>query len=87
MARFILRRFLSGVLTVLMVFVINFIIIKAAPGDPIRTIMGKETDDPVLREALMEKWGLNKSIPEQFWGQFSNALKGDLGTSLYITVP
>ena len=57
MARFILRRFLSGVLTVLMVFVINFIIIKAAPGDPIRTIMGKETDDPVLREALMEKWG------------------------------
>ena len=38
MARFILRRFLSGVLTVLMVFVINFIIIKAAPGDPIRTI-------------------------------------------------
>lgn len=82
MARFILRRFLSGVLTVLMVFVINFIIIKAAPGDPIRTIMGKETDDPVLREALMEKWGLNKSIPEQFWSQFSNALKGDLGTSI-----
>ena len=59
MTRFILRRILSGVLTVLMVFVINFIIIKAAPGDPIRTIMGKETDDPALREALMEKWGLN----------------------------
>ena len=80
--RYILRRLLSGVLTVLMVFVINFIIIKAAPGDPIKTIMGKETDDPVLREALMEKWGLNKSLPEQFWSQFSNALKGDLGTSI-----
>ncbi len=52
------------------------------PGDPIRTIMGKETDDPALREALMEKWGLNKSLPEQFWSQFSNALQGDLGTSI-----
>lgn len=65
-----------------MVFVINFIIIKAAPGDPIRTIMGKETDDPVLKEALMEKWGLNESLPKQFWKQFSNSLKGDLGTSI-----
>lgn len=82
MTRFIFKRFLSGLLTVMMVFAINFIIIKAAPGDPIKTIMGKETDDPVLREALMEKWGLNKSLPEQFWSQLSNALKGDLGTSI-----
>ncbi len=82
MARYIFRRLISGILTVLMVFVINFIIIKAAPGDPIRTIMGKETDDPALREALMEKWGLNKSLPEQFWSQFSNAVRGDLGTSI-----
>lgn len=65
-----------------MVFVINFIIIKAAPGDPIRTIMGKETDDPVLKQALMEKWGLNESLPKQFWKQFSNSIKGDLGTSI-----
>jgi len=65
-----------------MVFVINFIIIKAAPGDPIRTIMGKETDDPVLKEALMEKWGLNESLPKQFWKQFTNSLKGELGTSI-----
>jgi len=82
MTRYIFRRLISGILTVVMVFVINFIIIKAAPGDPIRTIMGKETDDPALREALMEKWGLNKSLPEQFWSQFSNAVRGDLGTSI-----
>lgn len=82
MTRFIFRRFLSGLLTVLMVFLINFIIIKAAPGDPIKTIMGKETDDPIMREALLEKWGLNKSLPEQFFSQLKNALQGDLGTSI-----
>jgi peptide/nickel transport system permease protein len=70
-----------------MVFVINFSIIKAAPGDPIRTLMGKETDDPQLRVALEEKWGLDKSLPEQFWSQFSNALKGDLGTSIIYNRP
>jgi peptide/nickel transport system permease protein len=70
-----------------MVFVINFSIIKAAPGDPIRTLMGKETDDPQLRAALEEKWGLDKSLPEQFWSQFSNALKGDLGTSIIYNRP
>ncbi len=87
MTRFVLRRIISGLLTVLMVFVINFSIIKAAPGDPIRTLMGKETDDPQLRVALEEKWGLDKSLPEQFWSQFSNALKGDLGTSIIYNRP
>ncbi len=82
MSRFIVKRFLSGFLTVLMVFLINFIIIKAAPGDPVKTIMGKENDDPALRAALMEKYGLNKSLPEQFIRQFSSAITGDLGKSI-----
>ena len=41
MSKYILRRLFSGILTILMVFVLDFIIIKAAPGDPVRTIMGK----------------------------------------------
>lgn len=87
MTRFVIRRLFSGLLTVLMVFVINFVIIQAAPGDPVTTIMGKETDDPELREALMEKWGLNKSLPEQFWAQLSSAVQGDLGTSIIYNRP
>lgn len=82
MPRFILRRFLSGLLTIFVVFAINFVIIRSAPGSPIKSIMGKETDDPTLKAALEEKWGLNDSLPVQFWRQFSNAAKGDLGTSI-----
>ena len=44
--------------------------------------MGKETDDPVLRQALMEKWGLDKSYPEQYLSYLKNAASGDLGTSI-----
>ncbi len=82
MQRYIFKRVLSGMLTVLIVFTLNFVLIKSAPGDPIKTLMGKETDDPVLRTALEEKWGLNKSLPEQYFSYLENAVKGDLGTSI-----
>lgn len=82
MSRFIVRRVLSGLLTIFIVFAINFMIIKAAPGDPIKTLMGKESDDPELRAALTAKWGLDRPWPEQFLNQLRNAAKGDLGTSI-----
>lgn len=82
MKKFVLRRIISGILTVLVVFTLNFVLVKSAPGDPIRSLMGKETDDPVLRQALEEKWGLDKSEPEQYLSYLKNALKGDLGTSI-----
>lgn len=82
MKRFIIRRIFSGLLTVFLVFALNFVIIKAAPGDPIKTLMGKDNNDPVLRAALEEKWGLNKPLGQQFLNYLGNALKGDLGTSI-----
>lgn len=82
MKKFVLRRILSGILTVLVVFTLNFMLVKAAPGDPIRSIMGKETDDAELRAALEEKWGLNKPLHEQYLSYLKNALVGDLGTSI-----
>lgn len=75
MSKYILRRLFSGILTILMVFVLDFIIIKAAPGDPVRTIMGKETDDPELRAALMEKYGLDKPLHVQFVSQLKPTKK------------
>ena len=82
MSKYILRRLFSGILTILMVFVLDFIIIKAAPGDPVRTIMGKETDDPELRAALMEKYGLDKPFHVQFVSQLKNMLRGDFRNSI-----
>lgn len=82
MAKFIFKRILTGLLTILIVFTLNFMIIRAAPGSPVKSLMGKETDDPALKAALEEKWGLNDPLPVQFTRQLTNALKGDLGTSI-----
>lgn len=82
MKKYVIRRILSGILTIFIVFTLTFILIKSAPGDPIRTLLGQDNDDPVLQAALEEKWGLNKSLPEQYLAYLSNAVQGDLGTSI-----
>lgn len=87
MGRFALRRFFSGLLTVFVVFALNFVIIHAAPGNPVKSIVGKETSNPELTQALMDKWGLNDSLTVQFSRQLGNTLKGDLGTSILYNRP
>ena len=85
MKKYVIRRILSGILTIFIVFTLTFILIKSAPGDPIRTLLGQDNDDPVLQAALDEKWGLNKSLPEQYLAYLSNAVQGDLGTSSFTS--
>lgn len=87
MKRYILRRLFSGIITVLIVFTINFLLVMSAPGDPISTIIGKDTDDPALRAALEEKYGINKPLPEQYLKQLTNLAQGDLGRSIIYNRP
>lgn len=87
MGRFALRRFFSGLLTVFVVFALNFVIIHAAPGNPVKSIIGKETSNPELTQALMDKWGLNDPLTVQFSRQLGNTLRGDLGTSILYNRP
>ncbi len=84
---YILKRVLMGVMTILIVFTINFVIIHIAPGDPIKTLMGKERDDPAMRAALQEKFGLDKPLPEQYVRYLGAALQGDLGNSIMYNRP
>ncbi len=87
MKRYIFRRLFSGIITVLIVFTINFLLVMSAPGDPISTIIGKDTDDPALRAALEEKYGINKPLPEQYLKQLTNLAQGDLGRSIIYNRP
>jgi ABC-type dipeptide/oligopeptide/nickel transport system permease component len=54
------------------------LLLALAPGDAADLV----TDDPAMREALLDHWGLDKPLLER-WGLFLwNGLQGDLGTSL-----
>lgn len=85
--KYVFKRLLTGLLTVIIVFAINFVLINAAPGDPIKTLMGKETDDPEMRAALEAKYGLDQPKHKQFITYLKNTFKGDLGTSIIFNRP
>lgn len=82
-----LKRISIGLLTILVVFTINFILINVAPGDPVKTLMGKDNNDPVLRAALMEKYGLDKPLTTQYFTYLKTTAKGDLGESIIYNRP
>lgn len=84
MKRYIGKRALSGLLVVLLSMCFNFTLIRLAPGDPIRIMAGTDNPNEEMIQALQQKYGLDKSIPEQFVMFIGNVAKGDLGYS-YIS--
>jgi len=88
MSKYIIRKLLMGILTVMCVFVLNFVLIRLAPGDPVSIMIGgQDNDNPELRAALEEKYGFNKPIPTQLVLYMRQVLQGDLGNSYLYNRP
>lgn len=89
MTRYLIRRLLNMIPLLLLVTIISFAIMRLAPGGPEQVLLGQELQagiDVEKMEELREKWGLNKSIPEQYLTWITNMLKGDMGRSFYYRV-
>lgn len=56
-----------------------FAMVFAIPGDPIRALSGERPMPPTVHQALVEKYHLDKSLPEQYWIYMSSAVQGDFG--------
>src|SRR5699024_1349269 len=78
------KRALSGLLIVILSVCFNFTLIRLAPGDPIRIMAGTDNPNEEMIETLQKKYGLDKSIPEQFVMFLGQVAQGDLGYS-YIS--
>lgn len=81
MKRYIGKRALTGIVVVLISVCINFVLIRMAPGDPVRILAGVDNPNPAQIEALTIKYGLDKPIHEQFISFILNICKGDFGYS------
>lgn len=86
MRRYVTRRVLQMVPTILVILVLNFLLIRLAPGDPARAMAG-ENAAPANVEALRERWGLNKPLWDQAVIYFSRLARGDLGFSYNYLTP
>src|SRR5699024_1738740 len=66
--------------------VVVFLIIHITPGDPATVILGSEASPDQL-EALRSKLGLNDPLYEQFFIWAFDAIRGNLGESVYLKKP
>ena len=72
----------------LAVVVLNFLLVHAAPGDPVETIAGASggmSED--LKAELRAKFGLDQSLPVQLGTYLSKVATGDLGYSYFFNSP
>jgi ABC-type dipeptide/oligopeptide/nickel transport system permease component len=81
MFRYILRRLLLAIPTLIVVITIIFVIVRVIPGDPARARLGDQASAEAV-EKLQEQLGLNKSIWAQYIDYMSGLIQGDLGKSL-----
>lgn len=87
MKRYIGKRALTGLLVVLVSVCFNFVLVRLAPGDPVKIMAGTENPNPEMIATLTQKYGLDKSIPEQFVMFLEGVVKGDLGYSYVSDEP
>ena len=75
-------RLASAVVVLAIVSVLVFLMVHLVPGDPSVTLAG-ENATPADIEATRERLGLNGPLHEQYLHWVGNALRGDLGSSLF----
>ena len=88
MTRYIVRRLLSLPLLLLGIVSLAFLISHLTQGDPLSAIVSeRQMDDPAAVAAAKARWGLDKSLPEQYVIYVGNLLTGDLGISFRTKQP
>src|ERR671930_590965 len=78
---FVVRRTLLGLLTLFLVSVIVFAATQVLPGDPARSILGRNAT-PESLATLREQLNLNRPVVRQYTDWLGGILTGDLGDSL-----
>ncbi|MFO3665319.1 ABC transporter permease [Anaerococcus sp. ENR0831] len=87
MKKYLRKKIFTGILTILFAFVITFFLTRMSPGNPIVTMAGRDNPNPAQIDYLMEKYGLNESVPVQFLNYSKALVKGDFGKSIKSNQP
>lgn len=78
MLRYALLRLLGAIPTLLLVIVLAFLMVHAAPGGPFDD---ERVLSPEVRANVEARYDLDKPLPVQFWHYLSGLARGDLGPS------
>ncbi len=79
MIKYILKRLGISVVTIFIVITATFFLMRLMPGGPFD---GEKPLPPEIKASLEAKYGLDKSLGEQYSMYLKDLLKGDLGPSM-----
>lgn len=80
LVRVLCRRGVQAVPVVLGILTLTFVLVHTAPGDPV-VFMAGEGGTTDYYAAMRARYGLDRSLPEQYLSYLSAAIRGDLGYS------
>ena len=80
MFKYTMKRLVVGAITLFILATLTFFLMKLVPGSPFGAELAQLS--PEVREKMMAKYNLDKSIPEQFVIYLKNAATGDFGESM-----
>src|SRR5262245_61816112 len=86
MPRYLLGRIIATIPVVVLITVLVFLLIHAAPGDPADLLLSEEASAADIAEAR-HRWGLDQPIYIQYGRFLANIASGDLGISFRYSDP
>ncbi|MBW2061850.1 MAG: ABC transporter permease [Deltaproteobacteria bacterium] len=86
MQRYILKRIVIAILTLIVISFVIFFVMRLGEADPVLIMLPPDAR-PEDRDLLMETFGLDKPIPVQFLYFLKSAVRGDFGRSFKYDEP
>jgi peptide/nickel transport system permease protein len=86
MTGYFVQRFAGTIPVLLLISLLVFLLIQAAPGDPTLLLLGEETNAAEVARAK-ERWGLDQPIYVQYLKFLQSAVAGDFGKSFKYAEP
>ncbi|MFN4277968.1 MAG: ABC transporter permease [Ferrovibrio sp.] len=88
MLSFVAQRLIKAIIVLLAIVVLNFFLIRAAPGDPATVMAGEAgATDELFVVQLREKFGLDRPMHEQLFFYVKGIVTFDLGFSFRQQMP
>lgn len=87
MLGFILKRIALLLPTLLGITIVSFGFVRVLPGDPVLLMAGERGINPERYQKLLEEFGYDRPIWEQYLEYLGELLHGDLGNSLVTKQP
>ena len=87
MGRWLLRRALQSVVTLIVALVILFLLMHILPGDPLSRLGEGRPLTPEQVQALRDRYDLNRPLLEQLLSFIGGLVRGDLGVSIEYARP